>query len=86
MVSKLEEQMEILKKKLENLEAGKNTVVNVHGNEQAGASSCVVKKTAKGEKNYEVKVYSNDLLGANNAVNEALNQSKRLDAEVNNND
>jgi len=81
MTTKLEEEIELLKKRLETIDKGSNITINA--GEGSGQSSCVIKKTAKGEKTYEIKVYSNDLMGATAAVNTAINEARNLDAEVN---
>ena len=85
MTTKLEEEIELLKKRLETIDKGidKGSNITINAGEGSGQSSCVIKKTAKGEKTYEIKVYSNDLMGATAAVNTAINEARNLDAEVN---
>ena len=79
----LEKLREELLAKIEQSNAGKSPIaVNVIQGEGAGNSSCVVKKGTKGDKSYEVKVYSNDLDGASASVTEAIKQAIRLDAEI----
>lgn len=68
---------------LENQQKQGNTI-NIHPGETTGSSSCTLKKTSKGETTYELKVYSNDLDGANQAVQRAIEVKKTLDALVSN--
>ena len=74
----IENEIENLK---QTLEKTNNTNIIVHSGEGAGNSSCTIKRTLKGE-SYELKVYSNDLDGANDAVQRAIAQKKELDKEI----
>ena len=59
--------------------------VNVFSGEGGGKSSCSAKRTTKGEMTYEVKVYSNDLDGANEAVSRAITLvEEQLNVRLNN--
>jgi len=69
---------------LEQQQKQGNTI-NIHPGEGGGSSSCTLKKTSKGETTYELKVYSNDLDGANQSVQRATELKKELDALVTNN-
>ena len=81
MTTKVEQQIEELKQKLDAM-SNSGATINVIPGEGSGKSSCIVSRGAKGGMSYEVKVYSNDRLGAAEVVNEALQQSRRIEHEL----
>lgn len=75
------EQIKLLSKMVADLMNRSNISVNVAQSEGAGFSSCVVKKSAKGEYiSFEIKVYSNDIAGATASVSEAIKQARILNS------
>lgn len=83
MTNKMEEELKLLRDKLEAVERQGNNITIISG-EGKGNSSCKINKTSKGEKTYELKVYSNDLGGANEAVERAIVlAAEQLDTRLN---
>ena len=76
--STLSDDIKNLVTQLENQQKQGN-IINIHPGEGGGSSSCTLKKTSKGETTYELKVYSNDLDGADHAVQKAVEAKKQLD-------
>lgn len=76
MVTKIEEELNELRRQLEAIEK-KGITINLYHGEGAGSSSCEINRTSKST-NFALKVYSNDLLGAAAAVTQAVDQFSRI--------